>query len=167
MENMRERKEQLEGIKVRELQKMATALGIKNSRALKKAECIETILRAEKSAEESKSAIDKSKIDNVSNVVVVDKSEKKTADVDCEQKMQYIESARIGTLVAFRLPNGKVKSAKIVKRSTQNRRFCVETSYGAQAIVSFDDIIWVRTGKRWPRGVFNLLKGGVSDGSGC
>lgn len=159
------RKEQLESIKARELQKMATALGIKNSRALKKAECIEAILRAEKSAVESKSAIDEDEIDNA-DVEVTVKDEKQVASVD-EQKMQYIESAQVGTLVAFRLPDGRVKSAKIIKRSTSNRRFCVETSYGSQSIISFDDVVWVRTGKRWPRGVFNLLKGGVSDVKEC
>ena len=66
---------------------------------------------------------------------------------------------KIGTLVAFRLSNGKVKSAKVMKKSTKNRKLKLETNYGAEYIASYDDIIWVRTGKRWPRGVYNLLKG--------
>ena len=35
----------------------------------------------------------------------------------------------------------------------------LETDYGAQYITPYEDIIWVRTGKRWPRGVYKLLKG--------
>ena len=53
--------------------------------------------------------------------------------------------------------NTKVK--KIVKRSTPKRRFLVETKYGAQFIISFDDVVWVKTGTRWPKHVYNLMKG--------
>lgn len=110
------------------------------------------------------SAKDEVKIDGRNNnVEVKSKVEKELANVDMTQKMPYIESAEVGVLVAFRLPNGKVKSAKIIKKSTKNRRLKLETDYGAQYIVSFDDVIWVRTGKRWPRGVYKLLKGLVGD----
>lgn len=79
--------------------------------------------------------------------------------IDMERKMRYIERAEIGMLVAFRLANGKVKSAKIIKRSTKNKRFMLETEYGARYIVNYGDILWVRTTKRWPLGVYKLLKG--------
>ena len=81
-----------------------------------------------------------------------------------KRKMRYIESAEIGVIVAFRLPNGRVKSAKVVKKSTKNRKLKLETSYNAEYIVSYDDVIWVRTGKRWPKGVYELLKGKVDNG---
>lgn len=84
-------------------------------------------------------------------------------DVDMAQKMPYIENIEIGTLVAFRLSNGRVKSAKVTRKSTKNRKLKLETDYGAEYIVSFDDIVWVRTGKRWPRGVYKLLKGLVDE----
>lgn len=109
------------------------------------------------------SAKDEVKNDNRNGVEVESKVEKESTNIDMVQKMPYIEGAEVGVLVAFRLPNGKVKSAKIIKKSTKNRRFKLETDYGAQYIVSFDDIIWVRTGKRWPRGVYKLLKGLVED----
>jgi hypothetical protein len=35
----------------------------------------------------------------------------------------------------------------------------VETSYGATHVIPFEDVLWVRTGARWPRGVYNMLKG--------
>jgi hypothetical protein len=115
---------------------------------------------------ESESAKDECKVDNQENVVEVeDKVEKESAnvDVDMAQKMPYIENIEIGTLVAFRLSNGKVKSAKVTRKSTKNRKLKLETDYGAEYIVSFDDIVWVRTSKRWPRGVYKLLKGLVDD----
>lgn len=89
-----------------------------------------------------------------------EKSEMKVDEVIISQsRAKYVESATVGTLVAFRLSNGRVKSAKIVKKSTSKRKFMVETKYGAQFIVSYDDVIWVKTGTRWPKGVYNLMKG--------
>lgn len=79
-------------------------------------------------------------------------------------KAAYVENAEIGTIVAFRLPDGRVKSAKIDRRSTAHRKLKLVTQYGAEFIASYDDIVWVRTGKRWPKGVFNLLKGKVAEG---
>ena len=82
-----------------------------------------------------------------------------TEEQKAEKKLSYIEGAKAGTLVAFKTDNGKIKSAMIVKRSTKNRKFKLETKYGASFIVPFDDVIWVRTNKRWPKGVYQLLKG--------
>lgn len=82
-----------------------------------------------------------------------------TEEQKAEKKLSYIEGAKVGTLVAFKTDNGKIKSAMIVKRSTKNRKFKLETKYGASFVVPFDDVIWVRTNKRWPKGVYQLLKG--------
>lgn len=79
------------------------------------------------------------------------------------KKKAYIENVKIGTLVAFTSYTGKVKSAKVIKRSTKNRKLKVETKYGAEFIISYDDVIWVRTNKRWPKGVYQLLKGVVNN----
>lgn len=78
-------------------------------------------------------------------------------------KMKYVENAEIGTIVAFKLPDGRVKSAKIERRSTSRRKLKLVTQYGAEFVVSYDDVIWVRTTKRWPKGVYNLLKGKVAE----
>jgi hypothetical protein len=128
---------------------------------LRKDELIETILKAEcaeESAAETKSAVDEGKIDNHEVVEVEVKEEKEsTNDID-EQKLAYLERAEVGTIIACRI-DGKAKSAKIVKRSSKKRRFMVETAYGAQYIVPYEDVIWVRTGNKWPRGVYRELKG--------
>lgn len=132
----------------------------------RKDELVDAILGAEKSAKCGKSAQVEVKIDDHSDGVAAEvKVEKNVAGVkiDMTKKMPYIERAEVGTIVAFRLANGKVKSAMIAKKSTPKRRFMVETQYGATYIVDWEDIVWVRHGKRWPSGVYKLLKGLVGD----
>ena len=161
-------KENLQKKTCKELRELAKELNISGRWDMTKDQLIDAILGAEvvENTNESESAKDECKVDNQENVVEVeDKVEKESAnvDVDMAQKMPYIENIEIGTLVAFRLSNGKVKSAKVTRKSTKNRKLKLETDYGAEYIVSFDDIVWVRTGKRWPRGVYKLLKGLVDD----
>lgn len=161
-------RENLQKKTCKELRELAKELNISGRWDMTKDQLIDAILGAEvvENTNESESAKDECKVDNQENVVEVeDKVEKESAnvDVDMAQKMPYIENIEIGTLVAFRLSNGKVKSAKVTRKSTKNRKLKLETDYGAEYIVSFDDIVWVRTGKRWPHGVYKLLKGLVDD----
>ncbi len=75
-------------------------------------------------------------------------------------KLKRIEEAPIGTIVAFKKGSDKVKSAKIINKNLKGKKLKLETDYGVKHIVSFDDIIWVKSENgRWPRGVYNLLKG--------
>lgn len=126
---------------------------------------VDTILGAKevKNTDENKSAKDEYKVDNQNDVETESKNENKSVNIDMAQKMQYIENIKIGTLVAFRLSNGKVKSAKVTRKSTNSRKLKLETNYGAEYIISFDDVLWVRSGKRWPKGIYNLLKGLVDE----
>jgi hypothetical protein len=130
--------EELQKYTQRELAKMATKLRIKGAHDMKKAEVVNAIVKANASSISSKAS-----------------------NSSAEVKMHYVETAEIGSIVAFRCEDGKVKSAKIEKRSTKNRKLKLVTQYGAEFIVPFESIIWVRTGSRWPRGVFELLKGTV------
>lgn len=82
----------------------------------------------------------------------------KTVPEDGSTK-NYIDEAEVGMLVAFRTDKGKVKSAKITRKSSNEHKLLLETKYGAQFIVDYQDIIWVNTTGRWPRWVFNLMKG--------
>lgn len=158
-------REELQKMKCRELFKLATSKGITGAWNMKKAEVIEAILGAEKSAKTAESAKEKIKIDD-HDVEVENKMQKESTNVDVDfvGKMQRIEAIEIGTLVAFKLSNGKVKSAKVVRKSSKNRKLKVETEYGASYIINYEDVIWVRSGKRWPRGVYMMLKGLVDDG---
>lgn len=158
----------------KELRTIATELEITGRWDMTKPQLIDAILRAKSAkvsehegvaGENLQSANDECKVDNheCENVEAENKVENESANikVNMEQKMSYIENIDIGTIVAFRLSNGKVKSAKVARKSTKNRKLKLETDYGAEYIVSYDDIVWVRTGKRWPKGVYKLLKGQV------
>lgn len=164
-------KSELEILTCDGLRKVAKYHNISGRWDMTKSELIEAILRAVNAKfsdenVETQSANDECKIDNqVHNDVDVEveaKVENESAgvpNIDFEQKMRYVENIEIGTIVAFRLSNGKVKSAKVVKKSTKNRKLKLETDYGAEYIVPYENVVWVRTGKRWPKGVYNLLKG--------
>lgn len=152
----------------KELRELAKELCISGRWDMTKSQLIEAILKAEvvKNTENNESAKDEDKIDNHKVVEVEVKNEKESANInniDVKQKMLYVENIEIGTLVAFRLSNGKVKSAKVMRKSTKNRKLKLETDYGAEYIISYEDVIWVRTGKRWPKGVYRLLKGLVDE----
>lgn len=164
-------KEELQVLGVKELRAKAKELNIPGRWEMTKKELVEAIFESvnAQSSNETLSAKDEVKIEADQNTnadaEADNKGEKKAANVkiDMEQKMRYIENAEIGALVAFRLSSGKVKSAKIINRSSKKRKLKLETEYGAVYVVSYDDVIWVRTGARWPRGVYELLKGTVKN----
>jgi transcription termination factor Rho len=140
---MKYTEENLQKQKVRDLMKLATSVGVKGAWTMKKNEVIQAILQ--KTAKDGK---------NTEEEVEVPKKEDRMV-----AKQEYIETAPIGTLVAFYAPDGKVRTAKIMKRSVKNKKLKVETEYKAEYIIHFQDVLWVRTSNRWPRGVYNLLKG--------
>lgn len=156
-----------ENLQNKTCKELAKDMNISGRWDMTKEQLIDAILGAEvvQTTDKPESAKDECKIDNHGVAEVEDKVEKESAsvEVDMKQKMPYIENVEIGTLVAFRLSNDKVKSAKVVKKSTKNRKLKVETNYGATYIISYDDVVWVRTGKRWPRGIYKLLKGLVDE----
>ena len=163
------RKEILQDKTCPQLRAIAKELDIIGRWDMTKPQLVEAILGAEKAKNANKvsSANDEVKIDN--QVADGENKEKESPSkdaIDSSQKMSYVENAEVGTLVAFKLSNGKVKSAKIIRKSSKNRKLKLETDYGAQYIVSYDDVIWVRTGRRWPKGVYRLLKGLANNNEG-
>lgn len=164
-------------MKKNEVQEIAKSLGIPrftSTKARTKDELIADILVKQENGEDEK--LNTEKADEIPNEKVeqtkpevkeskvvseAKKLEKKklTDEEKAIKKQKYVDDAQVGTLVAFRCDTGKVKSAMIIKRSTSKRRFLLETKYGAKYKVSFDDVLWVRTNKRWPKGIFKLLRG--------
>lgn len=137
-------KEVIETMKVDELRKVFKEDGIsyyKNGKRMTKAEMIERYLEE---------LNDKKPFELPDETI--NEIERK------ENKRRYVEQAKIGSIVAFRLSSGKVISAAITKKSTKGRKFMVETKYGVEHKISFDDVLWVRTNKRWPKGIYLLFK---------
>lgn len=159
------KREELGNMLVVDLRNMASTYGIKNVKKYKKQELVDMI--CEIIDGQKPTVVD----EEVSVVVEEDDSNIETVTEElseeeiAERRMPYVENAPIDTIVAFKLPTGKVKSAKIINKSTKNRKLKVETAYGAQFVIPYDSVIWVKTGTRWPKGVYNLLKGN-HNGSG-
>ena len=145
-------------MKVDDIRKYASSLGIKKIRTFKKLELIDEIIKVQNEITSDESVPEKTELETEENEIKSEKVEISEED-RIYRKLKYVENADIGTIVAFKPEIGKVKSAKIIKKSTKNRKLKLETSYGAQFVISYDDVIWVKTTQRWPRGVYNMLKG--------
>lgn len=159
------KREELSNMLVVDLRNMASTYGIKNVKKYKKQELVDMICEIidgqKLTVVDEEVAVVVEEDDNNIETETDELSEEEIA----ERRMPYVENAPIDTIVAFKLPTGKVKSAKIINKSTKNRKLKVETAYGAQFIIPYDSVIWVKTGTRWPKGVYNLLKGN-HNGSG-
>lgn len=134
-------RERLESMNCDELRVMAQKYHVQryqHHRRLKKEELIKQLLRRE--------------------AVIEFERSRKMAREGAERKVQYLDTAEIGTLVAFAFKGG-AKSAKIINRSVKDRKLEVETEYGARLTIDYDDVLWIKTGTRWPKGIYNLLKG--------
>lgn len=81
-------------------------------------------------------------------------------------KDDYIVNAEEGLIVAFRLnfeaKSGikltKVISGKIIENNKEHETYVVETRNGLKYGVPYVSVVWVKTGDRWPRGVYEEMK---------
>lgn len=162
---LQSKRTELEAMKADELRQMCKNMGIsfyKGKSRLTKAEMIDKLLcEVESNGEEVIEANDESAEQTKSEPVKSQEEIEAEEAAKLAMRAKYIEEAKVGTIIAFRLESGKVISAMIVKKSTKNRKFKVETKYGAEHIVLFDEILWVRTNKRWPKFIYNLFKENV------
>lgn len=129
-----------ENFKVDELRKIASKKGIKNSKQYKKAELVKVLQEYDKAEAEKKT---------------------KCTDASKNNKDKFIDSAPLETIIVFGgdVAGGKVRSAKMIIREEQKRSIVCETAYGKRFYVPYDNVIWVKTGSRFPRAIYNLLKG--------
>lgn len=74
-----------------------------------------------------------------------------------EEMEKRVNRASVGTLVAFFDILGKARTGKITEHTGSG--IIAETEYGAKFLVTFDKVLWVKFNHRWPRWVYNLLKG--------
>jgi len=76
-------------------------------------------------------------------------------------KSSYINNATVGSLIAFKVNETKMLSAKIEEVGSNN--FVVMTKNGIRFNVLHRDVTWVKTGDRWPKGIYLALKGIYQD----
>lgn len=82
-----------------------------------------------------------------------------------KDRSHLIEQAEAGTLIAFYDEKGKPRTAALVNRSSKNKLVKLVTEFEREFIVPYDNVIWIKKGNRWPRGVYNLLKGYKANGN--
>lgn len=159
-------REELNMLNVENLRKYASSIKVKKIRTYKKPELIEEVIRVQHEIEEefgteeelralkveSEKEVEDLKEDNVE---AVEPNNNDCDDID-SKRLSYIENAPVGTIVAFKIGT-KVKSAMIVNRSSGRKKLKLETAYGKVFVVDYSDILWVRTSKRWPKGIYQLF----------
>lgn len=70
-------------------------------------------------------------------------------------KGDYINNIETGVLIAFKVQDRMV-SAKVVQVNENDVK--VETKNGSIYFVGKESIAWVKTGSRWPSGIYNALR---------
>lgn len=74
---------------------------------------------------------------------------------------KYLANIEVGRLVAFNDHNmGIVRTARVVNISQKRQQLKVIDIYGSVEVISFEQVAWVKTGKRWPRRLFHLIRCG-------
>lgn len=126
-----------------------------HKKKLTKTEIINKLVECESESVSIKDEVIEDKKDNVVENVSDNHKVYKVNNKD-----KYIESIQIGVIVAFREPEtNKLNTAKVIKKSTKNRKLKLQTQYGAEFIIPYESVVWVKTGTRFPRGIYNELKG--------
>ena len=147
-------KNELENMTKENVAKVAKDLGVKRYKGksmLSKKELIDGICKAMESNDD---AADAQKAINEAGEQV------KEIVIDREVKDKRILSAPIGTLIAFHEPEtGKLNTAKLTNRNKTKKLIKCETQYGKEFLISFSDVVWTKTGSRWPKSIYNELKG--------
>lgn len=166
-------KEILMGMTVKELTVKAKEMGVScyaGGKRLSKEKLVDAIMAVQEQPSD-KPVEQPEQVEENNAPEVPEEEERKPNGLSDEERRQrhnqYVENVKVGTLVAFKTGPNKAKSAMVMKRSTKNRKLKVETKYGKELIISFDDVIWVHTNKRWPKGVYNMLKGMVDNNEGA
>lgn len=80
----------------------------------------------------------------------------------------YIKNLKSGDIVAFQFysPFGRkiARSAKIVDAYLDEEGVTVQDKIGNEYFIYKSNILWVKTGKRWPKFVYLMFKGEVVNG---
>jgi len=77
-----------------------------------------------------------------------------------DTKARYRDNAEVGTLIAFyvgpRLMTAMIKTIK-------HNDLIVETKRGSKFTVNKENVVWFKTGERWPKFIYQELKGKRND----
>ena len=156
-------KNDLEKLTVKELETKCKELHLQYYKAKKhftKSEMIDSILNAVSNLNEN-TTTENGNVEEVVNEPVVETNVEPEPEKEWvnENKEKYIEEADEGTLIAFIDLKGKPRTAALVNRSSKRKVVKLITEFGWEFIVPYANVLWVRNGTRWPKGVYKMLKG--------
>lgn len=154
----------LQAVKVKHLLIMAKDFHIVGRHDMKKSQLINSIVQkhVEKEVREKEDYIEALR---TNDVLLKKENQSISFDHDVENqlvespKSEYIYNAQPGALVAFYVDSNKVMTAMVKHNDVDGQTFTVETKRGKRFVVMYSEILWVKSGSRWPRGIYNLLKG--------
>lgn len=73
-----------------------------------------------------------------------------------KSRVEYINNMQPGNIVAFN--SGEYMfSGRVIDFSPDNN-VVIKTRNGSVFFVKRNDIVWVKTGSKWPLGIYNALK---------
>lgn len=75
--------------------------------------------------------------------------------MDEKNREFFLNSLTIGNIVAFRVED-KMYSGKIVK--IDGEELTIQTKNGSVYYIFKSDVVWVKNGTFWPKGIYNALK---------
>lgn len=76
-----------------------------------------------------------------------------------KDKTELLKQICFGTLIAFYDKNGKPRSGAVCENNPDKSIVTVVTEFGWEFNVEYKNVLWVKNGTRWPKGVYKLLKG--------
>lgn len=129
-------KNDLQKMKLLELLVIAKELNISGRHDMRKSQLVDKIIDA----------------DNMNTI-----EESSLIDESKGNRSSYVDNIRIGVLIAFRVNDRKALSGKV--EEIHGEGFVVSTKNGIRFNVRKKNVMWVKTGDRWPKGVYLALKG--------
>lgn len=138
----------LENKTVKELREIAKECGIKGRWNMTKDQLISEINARTYDPEEQ----------NAESSPVV---ENRTRIDENAGKVRYLKNIEEGVLVAYNSPEGIMKSAKVIRISQKNEKLKIVDYFGNISVIDFAQVVWVKTGKRWPKNIYYLIKRGT------
>lgn len=108
-------------------------------------------------------------IDAIVEVVEIEKASSETdASIANKTHDDYVENLKQGDIIAFQFHNpfGKkiTRSAKVIDPHPGEIGTTVQDKIGNKYFVYKSNILWVKTGKRWPKYIYSMFKGETANG---
>lgn len=161
----------LELMTVKELRIVATEYQIKGRHDMTKANLINSILECQESEEngmetENNNNAVENNVESVENetetgIKVIYQPRKQKEGTRTRES--YINAVEVGMIVVFSLSEEKALSAKVkhISRDNNNNvtKVLCEAKNGTGFEVSANKIMWIKTGKRYPKSIYEKLKG--------